>query len=84
MSNDFEFVEDKTFLTALPEEKIPEKSIEGWFYKKFPGSIAIKRLILLLLVVVLFAASAFFFLLSRPDPVDTVRSVGFINNIYIL
>jgi hypothetical protein len=84
MSNDIEFVEDKTFLSALPEEKIPEKSIEGWFYKSFPGSVALKRFILLLLVIVLFIASAIFFLLSRPDPVDTVRSVGFENIIDIL
>lgn len=81
MKNDVEFVEDKTFLSALPEEKIPENSIEGWFYKKFPGSIAVKRFILLCIVIILFIVSGIFFLLSRPDTVDTTRSVGFLKNV---
>jgi len=77
MKNDVEFVEDRTFLKPLPEEKIPEKSIEGWFYKKFPGNIALKRFMLTCLIILLFILSGIFFLLSRPDPGDTERSVGF-------
>ncbi len=76
MEPDVEFVEDKTFLTALPEEKIPEKSIEGWFYKKFPGSIALKRLILICIVVILFLISGIFFLLSRSNSLDIFGNVG--------
>lgn len=76
MSQDIEFVEDKTFLTALPEEKIPEKSIEGWFYKRFPGSIALKRLILICIVMVLFIISGIFFLLSRSNTLDMFGSIG--------
>lgn len=84
MSNDIEFVEDKTFLKPLPNETIPEKSIEGWFYKKFPGSIPLKKFILLIIVIILFSLSAIFFLLSRPDPTSSVRGVDFENMINIL
>lgn len=63
--NQVEFAEDRTYLEALPQEHIPKKSIEGWFYKKFPGSIGAKRLMLVILVVVLFGISIVFFLLSR-------------------
>ncbi len=69
MENDFEFVEDKTFLSPLPEEKIPQKSIEGWFYKKFPGNIAFKRFVLVCLVIILFFFSIIFFLLSRSNSI---------------
>jgi hypothetical protein len=75
MKNDVEFVEDKTFLTPLPNETIPEKSLEGWFYKRFPGSVALKRFICL--VVILFILSAIFFLLSRSTVTDPVRIIGF-------
>jgi hypothetical protein len=65
MEPNVEFQEDKTFLSPLPEENIPEKSIEGWFYKKFPGSIALKRLMLIIFVVILFIISGILFLLSQ-------------------
>ena len=81
MKDDVEFIEDKTFLTALPEDKIPENSIEGWFYKKFPGSIAAKRFILLCIVIILFVLSGIFFLLSRSNSIDTSRSIGFVKSI---
>ena len=66
-NNGIQFVEDKTYLKALPQENIPEKSIEGWIYKKIPGSIAVKRFILVILIIVLFILSAIFFLLSRSN-----------------
>jgi hypothetical protein len=75
-SDQIEFVEDKTYLQPLPEEHIPEKSIEGWFYKKFPGSIALKRFILTMIVIVLFAISAILFLLSRSNTLDIFRAFG--------
>lgn len=74
MIEEVEFMEDKTFLSTLPDTKIPEKSIEGWFYKHVPGSIQVKKYILLCIVIVLFAISAVFFLLSHRVSVDEVQS----------
>jgi hypothetical protein len=71
MSDNVEFIEDKTFLKPLPETKIPEKSIEGWFYKKIPGNIAIKRFVLVCTILLLFILSIIFFLLARSN------SIGF-------
>jgi hypothetical protein len=76
MNEDVEFIEDKTYLTALPDTKIPEKSIEGWFYKHLPGSIGIKKLILLCVIIILFALSIILLLMSRTTSVDSVRFVG--------
>ena len=70
MKQDVEFVEDKTYLAPLPYEPIPENSIEGWFYKKFPGNIALKRFMLVCLVIILFLISAIFLLLSRSNSID--------------
>ena len=64
MNEDVEFVEDRTYLTALPETKIPEKSLEGWFYKHVPGSIGLKKLLLLCIIILLFGASIILFLMS--------------------
>ena len=79
MKEDIEFIEDKTFLTALPDETIPEKSIEGWFYKMIPASIGVKKLILVCVIILLFAASIFFLLLSRANSID----IAYYTNFYI-
>ncbi len=62
-----QFQEDRTYLSPLPQENIPEKSIEGWIYKKVPGSIAVKRFALVILIIILFILSAIFFLLARSN-----------------
>lgn len=77
MNTDIEFVEDKTFLTALPETKIPEKSIEGWFYKHVPGSIGVKKLLLLVIIALLFGVSVILFLMSCTTSVDVNPAVSF-------
>jgi hypothetical protein len=77
MNEDVEFVEDRTYLTALPETKIPEKSLEGWFYRHVPGSIGLKKFLLLCIIILLFGASIILFLMSRETSVDRVRPVGF-------
>lgn len=68
-NDDVEFVEDKTFLSPLPDNKIPEKSIEGWIYKKIPGNIAVKRYILSCLILFIFILAGVFFLLARSNSV---------------
>ncbi len=76
MKEDVEFIEDKTYLSALPNETIPEKSIEGWFYKHLPGTVGVKKLILICIIFLLFGASVILFLMSRRTAVDSVRFVG--------
>lgn len=82
MPEDVEFMEDKTYLTALPETKIPEKSIEGWFYKHVPGSIALKKFLLICIIILLFSASIIIFLMSRTTSVDQVRPVSIYTTSY--
>lgn len=67
MNNEVEFTEDKTFLSPLPDNKIPEKSIEGWIYKKIPGNIAVKRYILLCFILFIFIVAGVLFLLAHSN-----------------
>lgn len=66
MINGVEFDEDKTILKPLNSAiKIPEKGFEGWFYKKFPGSVMVKKLILVTIIVLLFVISFILVILGR-------------------
>ncbi len=61
-----EFDEDKSILQPLESEiKVPDKGFEGWFYRKIPGSLNLKRNILILIIFILFSVSTVFFVMSR-------------------
>lgn len=60
-----DFLEDPAkYRPAHVENEIKGVSIEAWFYKKIPGSIQTKRLMLLIIVVLLLLISARFILLA--------------------
>lgn len=60
-----DFFEDPGKYKPTPVvNQIKGKSIEAWFYKKFPGKISIKRFFLILFAVILFGLSIRFMLLA--------------------
>lgn len=63
-----EFVGDENFSKKNNQRnKIPTKGIEGWLYKKIPGSPIVKKIILILIILILFAISVSFFVLAKTD-----------------
>lgn len=72
---DVEFIEDKIYLSKLaPKEKIPQKGLEGWLYKKIPGKFLVKRTILIFFIFLLFVLSFVFFILGIYNQQDTQLS----------
>ncbi len=74
--NKLQFVEDKISRTPLREVKIPEKSIEGWFYKHIPGNVGLKKFILSGIIILLFIASAILFIMSLTNSTDRPRTTS--------
>jgi hypothetical protein len=60
------FDEDRTILKPIqPKIDIPTTGLEGWFYKRMPGSYGFKRALLLTIIFALFTISFVLFALSR-------------------
>lgn len=65
LENDVDFLEDSADYKPTPvQNRIKGKSIEAWFYKKFPGTMQVKRIILIMIAIILFGLSIVFVLLS--------------------
>ncbi len=64
-----QFTDDTYSKKSTRQTRIPDKGIEGWLYKKIPGSPIIKKLILFLLVIILFAISIIMVLVTRKEEV---------------
>lgn len=61
-----QFTED-TFVSKnkRQDSQIPQKGIEGWLYKKIPGSPIIKKIILLVFILLLFLVSVGIFIVTK-------------------
>ncbi len=63
-----EFSEDKFISKKSNQEKqLPEKGIEGWLYKKIPGSPLVKKIVLIVLILLLFGMSVGISMLSKVE-----------------
>lgn len=70
MKDEIEFIEEKIDFSSPTDNKIYENSLEGWVYKKIPGSIAVKRYILLCLILFIFIVAGVIFLLAHSNNIN--------------
>jgi hypothetical protein len=60
-----QFEEDKAYVYRTERSKpIPEKGMEGWFYKKLPGKYSYKKNMLILIILGILFISFIFFILG--------------------
>ena len=79
--NHIEFDEDKTLSKkSIQEDQLPQKGIEGWIYKKIPGSYLVKKIILISFILILFIVSILFIVLAGTEE-KTEQKVDFQNRL---
>jgi len=69
-----EFDEDKSYRSIPRQVPIPEKGIEGWIYRKFPGKYSFKKNLLIIIVLVIFFLAFIFFVLGFKNVNDDQNS----------
>lgn len=62
-----QFTDDTYSKKSTRQTRVPDKGIEGWIYKKIPGSPIIKKIVIFLLIIILFAISIIVVLITRKE-----------------